>query len=63
MANEAHEPGFWLRVVEDDARRMVAGELPERVRLDISLVVTDYDNHLAAARQQLERVQHEKDGW
>lgn len=48
------QPGFWIRLVEADARSITRGELPATVRQDVATMVRDYDAHLAQCQAALD---------
>jgi hypothetical protein len=50
-----HVPGFWLKLVEADARAVASGTLPDRVRDDVADMLADYDRHLHLAALELEK--------
>lgn len=51
-------PGFWVRLLEPDARSIAAGDLPATVRQDVTTMLRDYDAHMAGCLGQLEAVAH-----
>jgi hypothetical protein len=50
-------PGFWIRLVETDARALARGELPPTVRADVATMLKDYDTHLANGQAALDAKQ------
>lgn len=49
-----HEPGFWVRVNEPDARAIITGVLPESVREQFRQMMADHDAHLAICQAALD---------
>jgi hypothetical protein len=49
-----HVPGFWIRLVETDARALASGELPATVCADVATMLKDYDAHLANGQATLD---------
>jgi phytoene/squalene synthetase len=50
-----HVPGFWLHLIEVEARAIATGQLPEAVREAVATMMDNYDAHLRAAERQLEQ--------
>jgi hypothetical protein len=48
-------PGFWIHLVESDARALAQGTVPPAVQLDVQTMLADYDAHLARSQEQLDK--------
>jgi hypothetical protein len=48
-----HIPGFWVRLIEAEARAIITGDLPDSVRYQVAAMMNDYDTHLRIAEQEL----------
>jgi hypothetical protein len=50
-----HTPGFSLRLEEQDARSIADGVLPLQVARDVADMLRDYDAHVQACQEQLQK--------
>lgn len=53
--SDEHIPGFWIRLVEADARDLAAGRLPHTVQIDVQTLLADYDAHVKSCQEQIEK--------
>jgi hypothetical protein len=55
-----HVPGFSLRLEEQDARSIADGVVPLQVARDVAQMLADYDAHVLACQQQLDKHQQKR---